>query len=139
MTLSDYSDMEKEIINAPEPKILAAGSEVKARIISVRSGESDKNNARWYTPVFDVPSDPMVSEFNTFFWDPLEKGKLEPKQFERNKYQFSQFVKAFGIDLSRPFSWEDDLPGKEGWVILSIRKSEEYGDQNQIKKFVIKR
>ena len=139
MALSDYSDMEKEIINAPEPKILAAGSEVKARIISVRSGESEKNNARWYTPVFDVPSDPMVSEFNTFFWDPLEKEKLDAKQFERNKFQFSQFVKALGIDLSRPFSWEDDLPGKEGWVILSIRKSEEYGDQNQIKKFVIKR
>lgn len=139
MALTDYSDIEKEILDAPEPKILPAGVEVKARIIAVRGGVSDKNDAQWYSPVFDVPADPMVTEFNGFFWDLIDRDKLTAKEYERTKFQFSQFIKAFGIDLSRPFSWEDDLPGKEGWIITGIKKSEEYGDQNTVKKFVIKK
>lgn len=38
--LSDYSDLEKEIASAPEPRILNRGAEVKARIIAVREGTS---------------------------------------------------------------------------------------------------
>jgi hypothetical protein len=138
MAMSDYSDLEKSISGAPEPKMLPAGTEVKARIISVRSGISDKNDCRWYQPVYDVPNDPMVSEFNDFMWE-LNKDRLTPKQFARELYKFKQFATAFGVDYSRPFSWEDDLPGKEGWVILGIKKSEEYGDQNTVKKYVVKK
>ncbi len=139
MGLSDYSQMEKEIKEAPEPKILAKGTEVKARIIAVREGVSDKNNAQWYQPVFDVPANPMVMEFNDFIWDPLESSKIEPKQAARNLHRFKTFTQAFGIDLSRPFSWEDDLQGKEGWLIVGVRKSDDYGDQNTVSKYIVKR
>ena len=139
MALTDYSDLEQEIKDAPEPKVLPAGSEVKARIINVRSGISDKNDARWYSPVFDVPDDPMVVEFNAFFWELADREKLTPKEVQRGIYQFGRFAECFGIDYSRPFSWEDDLNGLEGWVILGLKKSEEYGDQNIIKKFVVKK
>lgn len=135
MPMSDYSDLEKEIADAPEPKVLPKGTEVKARIVSVRSGVSDKNDCTWYMPVFDVPDDPMVIEFNDFFWE-LDKGKLNQKQFQRELYKFKQFASAFNIDFSRPFSWEDDLPGKEGWVILTVQKSDEYGEQNRVGKYV---
>ena len=37
MSLTDYSAIENEIKDAPEPKILEAGTEVQFRIISVRS------------------------------------------------------------------------------------------------------
>jgi len=139
MSMADYSDLEKEIKESEEPKILKAGTEVKARIVSVRSGVSDKNDCTWYTPIFDVPDDPMVMEFNDFFWDlgPDNKAILDPKQWQRNRYNFSQFAAAFGIDYSRPFDWEDDLPGKTGWMILGVRKSEEYGDSNSVKKYVV--
>jgi len=138
MTMSDYSDLEKDIANAPEPRILNAGTEVKARIVSVRSGVSDKNDCTWYQPVFDVPEDPMVTEFNDFFWE-LDRAKLTAKQFQRELYKFKQFASAFGIDYSRPFSWEDDLAEKEGWLIVGVKKSDEYGDQNTVKKYVAKR
>ena len=136
MSLVDYSDLEKQIANAPEPKILPRGAEVKARIIAVRAGVSDKNNAHWYQPVFDVPSDPMVSEFNAFFWDLSERDKIDVKQEARNMNAFKNFAIAFGIDYSRPFSWEDDLIGKEGWLIVGVKKSDEYGDQNTVSKYV---
>jgi len=139
MALTDYSDLEQQIKDAPEPRVLPAGSEVRARIINVRSGISDKNDARWYSPVFDVPDDPMVVEFNTFFWELADRDKLTPKEVQRGIYQFGRFAECFGLDYSRPFSWEDDLNGLEGWVILGLKKSEEYGDQNSIKKFVVKK
>ena len=94
MSLSDYSSMEQEIRNAPEPKVLPKGSEVKARIISVNTGVSEKQKsygARWYMPLFDVPDDPIVKEFNTFIWDPLDHGKIDPKQAARNADIFNKF------------------------------------------------
>jgi len=136
MSLTDYSDLEQEISDAPEPKILARGSEVKARIIAVRSGVSDKNNAKWYQPTFDVPDDPMVVEFNDFFWDLADRDKIDPKQVQRGLHKFQKFATAFGIDYSRPFDWETDLIGLEGWVILGVKKDDEYGDKNSVSKYV---
>jgi len=137
MPLTDYSDLEKEIADAPEPKILPRGTEVKARIIAVRGGISEKNSCQWYTPVFDVPDDPMVIEFNDFFWDLADaQGKIDEKQFQRALNSFRNFAAAFGIDYSRPFSWEDDLPGLEGWLIVGVRKDDEYGDKNTVSKYV---
>jgi len=136
MSLTDYSDIEKDIANAEEPKILPRGTEVKARIIAVRTGVSDKNGATWYQPVFDVPDEPMVQEFNAFFWDLADRDKIEEKQVARNMSAFKNFAKAFGIDYSKPFDWEEDLVGKEGWVILGVKKSDEYGDQNTVSKYV---
>ena len=136
MSLTDYSNLEKEIENVPDPKVLPRGTEVKARIINVRDGISDKNNAQWYQPVFDVPNEPLAMEFSDFFWDLSDRDKLDEKSGIRAMRKFKMFAEAFGIDYSKPFSWTDDLVGKEGWVILGIRKSEEYGDQNTVQKYM---
>ena len=141
MSLTDYSDLENEIADAPEPKNLNAGEEVQGRIITVRTGISESEKypgCRWYSVVFDVPDDPMVMEFNDFFWE-LNKEKLDAKTFSRELYKFQQFAKAFDIDFSRPFSWEDELPGKTGWLITGVKKTDEYGTQNTVKKYVAPR
>jgi len=138
MSISDYSDLEKEIADAQEPTVLPKGTEVKCRIITVREGISEKNDCQWYSPVFDVPDEPLAAEFNDFMWD-LDANKLTPKDYARALAKFKQFAAAFGIDYSRPFSWTDDLIGKEGWAILGVKKSDEYGDQNTVKKFVIRK
>ncbi len=135
--LADYSDLEQEISEAPDPTTLPRGSEVKARIIGMREGVSDKNDAQWYMPVFDIPDQPLVVDFNDFFWDLLDRDKLEPKVMARALAKFKKFATAFGIDYSRPFSWEDDLIGLEGWVILGVKKDDEYGDQNSVSKYVV--
>lgn len=134
--LTDYSNMEKEIADAEEPKMLPKGSEVKARIIAVRTGVSEKNDAKWFTPVFDVPSEPLAMEFSDFFWDLCDRDKLDAKAFARNLTKFKNFAAAFGLDYSKPFDLEDDLIGLEGWVILGVKKSDEYGDQNSVSKYM---
>ena len=141
--LNDYSSIEKEIDEAPEPITLPKGSEVKARIIAVRTGVSDKNDATWYSPVFDVPKEPLAKEFNDFFWDLADRNKLdggvEGKQSLAAIRKFRNFAQAFGIDYSRPFSWEDGLIGLEGWIVLGVRTSDEYGAQNVVSKYLAKK
>ncbi len=136
MSLTDYSNLEKEITDAPEPKTLPRGTEVKARIIAMREGISEKNDAQWYMPVFDIPKEPLAMEFNDFFWDLADRDKLDEKSASRSFRKFKLFAEAFGIDYSKPFSWTEDLIGLEGWVILGVKKSDEYGDQNTVSKYV---
>ena len=138
MSLTDYSDLEQEIKDAPEPKVLPAGSEVYARIIKVNSGISDKNDCEWHSPMFDVPEEPLVIEFNTFMWE-LDKEHLEPKKYAKALNEFQKFAECFSLDYSRPFDWNDDLVGLEGWIILGIKKDPEYGDKNTVKKFVTRK
>jgi hypothetical protein len=136
MSLSDYSDLEKEIAEAPDAKVLPKGSEVKVRIIAVRTGVSNKNEARWYQPVFDVPADPMVTEFNDFIWDLADGRKLDEKQRVRNMNRFKNFAASVGLDYSKPFDWEQ-LVGMEGWVITGYKDDPEYGPKNTVSKYVI--
>ena len=136
MSLADYSDIEKKIKESQPPSTLPSGTEVKVRIISVRDGTA-KNDVHYYSPIFDVPDDPNVAEFSAFFWDLAERDKLDPKQAERLLNQFKQFAECFGIDYSKPFSWVDDLPGKTGWIIVGVKKTDEYGDQNTVKKYLV--
>ena len=77
--LTDYSDLEKEIEEAPEPKYLPAGTEVKARIVSVNSGV-DKNGFDYHMPLFDIPDDPMVIMFSDFHYV-LDKTKLDASTY----------------------------------------------------------
>ena len=136
MSLSDYSHLEDRIADAPELQVLKAGSEVKARIINVRTGE-DKNGHDYFMPVFDVPEEPLVQEFSDFFTDLSELNKLEEKAQMRVLRKFKVFAEAFGIDYSKPFSFED-FDGLEGWVIVGVSKSAEYGEQNSVSKYVKK-
>ena len=138
MGLTDYSDMESEIADAKEPTVLPRGSEVLVRIIGVNSGVSDKNDCQWYQPLYEVPDDPMVVEFNDFMWE-LDKEKLTDKQYARSLRQFQEFAACFSLDYSRPFSWEDDLIGLTGWLIVGVKKDDEYGDKNTRSKYMVKK
>ena len=137
--LTDYSSMEGEITNAPEATVLKKGTEVRARIIGVRSGISESENYNgisWFSVSFDAPNEPLAKEFNDFFWDLADREKLSEKDQARALRKFRNFAEAFSIDYSRPFSWEDDLPGHSGWLIVGVKKSDEYGEQNTVQKYL---
>lgn len=137
MSLSDYSSLEKEIRDAPEPKVLPVGTEVKVRIIAVREGLSAKNNnAKYYQPVYDVPDNPLVIEWNDFLWDLADRGKLDEKKQVKAIRRFKMFAECFGLDFSRPFSWTEDLIGLTGWMIVGVQHDAQYGDKNSVSKYV---
>ena len=135
MNLLDLTGLQGEIEDAPEPTVAKAGTEQKLRIISVREGEAGEGNCPYFSPVYEVVDAPMVKEFNDFFWVP-EKDKLSEKQYQRALYAIKVFTKCFEIDISRPIDYEDDLPGHVGWVIVGTRKSDEYGEQNTVRRYI---
>lgn len=141
MALTDYSAMENEIKNVPEAVALKAGTEVRARIIGVRTGvvekEGDYTGFDYFSVSFDAPDEPLASEFSDFFWDLSNRDRMSEKDFLRALRKFRSFAEAFGIDYSRPFDLEDDLPGKVGWLITGKPKvSDEYGTQATVSKYI---
>ncbi len=134
MSLSDYSALEGQIKDAPEPIVLKKGTEAKVRIINVRTGE-DKNGFLYFMPIFDVPDEPLVSEFSDFLYDLADFDKHDERGQMRILRKFKIFAEAFGIDYSKPFSFED-FERLEGWVILGVSKSDEYGEQNTVNSYI---
>ena len=142
MSLTDYSQFEDEIKNAPEQQILPANTEARLRIVKVDSGviedESKKfYGAEWHSITFDVPQEALAPMFNHFMWDLNSRDKIG-KQFQSALRDFRDFADAFNIDYSRPFNWEEDLVGLEGWAVLKVVKDKtgEYSDKNGVKKFI---
>jgi len=123
----------QDIESTPEPTIIPAGEEVKARVVSCRQGE-DKNGFPYIMPQFESMEHPTAKEFSDFLGLP-NPGRTEKENF-RCKRKLLDFFQAFGFDFSKPFSAEDDLPGLTGWVIVGVKASEEYGDQNTVRKYV---
>lgn len=133
MSLSDYSHLEKEINEMPEPKVLPKGSEVKLRIIGHHEGEGEYGV--WHLLTFDIPSEPYVKEIRKFISDPLDAEGSSENIKQKVYNTFKYFTNAFNIDLGVPFDW-DDMIGLEGWAILGVKKDDEYGEQNTVQKFI---
>uniref|UniRef100_A0A6M3IDC8 Uncharacterized protein n=1 Tax=viral metagenome TaxID=1070528 RepID=A0A6M3IDC8_9ZZZZ len=144
MSLTDYSQIEEEIANAPEQEILPANAEVKLRIVKVDSGIIEDQaktsfGAEWHSVLFDVPSEVNCPMFNHFMWDLNSRDKIDPKQYQQALRSFKEFAEAFNIDYSRPFDWENDLLNLEGWAVLKVvrDKTGEYPDKNGVKNFIV--
>lgn len=140
MSLVDYSSMEGEIKNAPEPTAIQKGTEVRARIIGVRTGfvekeDSDYLGFSYFSVSYDAPDEPLSAEFSDFFWGLENRDKMSEKDYLRAVRKFRSFAEAFGIDYSRPFDPEDDFPGKVGWLITGKPKADEYGLQTTVVKY----
>ena len=135
MSMLDLTQIQDEIEDSQEPTVLKAGTEAHLQVVSVRS-DVDKNDNEYFMPVFEVIGEPMAKEFSDFFHVPDREGLTE-KQYGRALNKIKNFTKAFGIDISRPIDYEDDLPGHKGWAILGVRQDDEYGEQNTIRRYVL--
>ena len=120
-----------------EPKAVEAGQEVKVTIISCKK-DLDKNEHKYIQPRFEIEEAPLSKDFTYFLHIP-DGAWMTPKQLNASLWGMKNFLTCFGIDSSSRISFEDDLPGHSGWVIVGKSESEEYGEQNFIKKFITKR
>lgn len=121
-----------------EPRVAEANSDTKLRILDVTTG-TDKNGRPYVLPRFEIVGDDLAKDFTKFLTVPTkELAEEDKKKFERCRWAMKEFMEAFGIDPARPGS-EEDWVGYEGWAILGIQTSDEYGEQNYIKKFVTPR
>lgn len=129
----DFSDTHDEVIlpNDTEAKVCIKRAEVKL----------DKNRNPYWAIGMSIVEAPAyadqlayVSDFtqNMFM---LANAKDDAKQRNRKNLRLQAFMQAFGLDLNSPFTLES-LCGLEAWCILKVEESEEYGDKNQVKRWL---
>ena len=119
--------------NPIELDVLAEGTEAELKIIAMRNG-TDKNGNQYISPMFEVLGyGENVRDFSRYIGLPGE-GRTAKENVSAMS-QVSKFAKAFGIDISKPFS-EDEVVGKRGWAILGIEKDQDGDAINKVNKFV---
>lgn len=123
--------------DATEPIAVDPG-EYLVRIIGCRRDKednilrTDKNGGKYFMPMFELPNELAAKTFSHFVRIP--DNNMDEKQANSAKWELESFKRAFGVaeggfDLNA-------LEGVEGYAILSKEDSDEYGEQNRIKKFI---
>lgn len=124
------------IINIPvedaiEPIAVAPDEEYELSIVSVKLG-TDKNGYPYLLVRFEIPDVPESKEFTKFLR--LPHPDLSPKQHNKALFDLKCFFEAFGLPAGELDI--DTLPGMSGYALLGLEESDEYGEQNYVKKFV---
>ena len=125
-----------DLAGAKEPEVVDANTEAKLVIIGVTAGV-DKNGLDYLMPRFEISGNDFAKDFTKFLYVPNSnnKGQMDTKKFERTRWEMTEFMATFGINPERPGDYED-WAGEEGWAILGKSNSDEYGEQNFVKKFI---
>lgn len=139
-----YEEVEDTLIDcdvddAQEPVAVAPG-EYKIRITGfVKDGQgrikrkSDSGN-EYFIVSFDIPDEEFSKSFTHIFSIPTKQLEQEdPKKVNSMKWQLKVLKDAFNL-VEIKFN---DMVGREGYALLTLVESDEYGKQNKIKKFIV--
>lgn len=128
MSIIDLSD--QDVMNTPDPIVMDADSEVQLRIIAC-DHKNNKDGNPYILPRMEVIDEPLAKEVTKYLG--LPHPGMDEKQLMRAKNALKHFFNAF--DVPEKFDPED-LVGMEGWAILGVEESDEYGESNYVKRFV---
>ena len=132
--MSMIDPAEWELDDSHEPITLKDGAEVLLRVIEVTKATRPETGTEYYTVRFEVPAEPFSKDITDWFDAPSRS--MDPKRLNTARQKMKNFMECFEIDRTRPSDPTEDWVSCEGWCILSLRTSEQYGDQNRIAKFV---
>ena len=131
MSIIDLSNDNMDDVQ--EPIAVDGDQEYKLYIVTCKM-DTNKNDMPYILPRLEIIDEPLSREFTKYL--PLPHNSMTEKELNKTKLGLKRFFDAFDIDSSAPVDVEE-LAGKEGWAILGVESSEEYGDQNYIKRFVV--
>ena len=135
-TMSMIDPNEWSLDDSQEPYALKDGSEAALRIIDVRFDTRDDNSS-YYTIRMEVPSEPFSKEITD--WLNVPNRELDAKRLNVARRRMLHFMQCFSIDTTQLSDPLEDWPGQEGWAILNLSKSDQYGEQNRITKYIVPR
>ena len=133
-SMSMIDPTEWNLDDSHEPIALKDGAEVILRVIEVTKSTRPETNTEYYTVRFEVPSEPLSKDITDWFDAPSLS--MDPKRLNTARQKMKHFMASFDIDRTRPTDPTEDWVGCEGWCVLSMRHSEQYGEQNRISKFI---
>lgn len=115
-----------------EPYALPDGTEAQLRIMNIHSKKRDDGTQYWLVTLETVEH-PFAKLITHFVELPQYVGN--PRQKNNARFRLKSFCEAFDIDTRGSLKL-DDLVGREGWAILSLQRSEQYGEQNRVARFI---
>jgi hypothetical protein len=137
MGFLDSVDLE----NVVEPSTVPADAEYKLRIVDVKTDPStpdglprDKNGNSYLLPRFEILDEPTAKDFTRFIGLPHDS--MDAKKKNSSGFMLKTFLQAFDLEQSALVD-PSDMIGAEGWAILGIEDTEQYGEQNYVKKFIV--
>ena len=128
------SFLDLNLNDVPELEVLADGEyELRVTGAELKSYSNAKGAGQFISLSFDCPAEPNSKGiYHTLFLpNPGDDEKKRNNALRSIKY----FCDAFGVDYSQGIDIEG-LVGVTGWAILKTESSEDYGDQNRIRRFV---
>lgn len=123
----DFGDVYDEVVHP-------TGTEAHLRCTSAEKG-IDKKGADYWRLRYEDVSDFRVKQISVFIGFP-KQGIHDPRQINNKKKAFMDWKRAHGIALEAPVSLNDCV-GLEAWAILRQTESDEYGLQNDVKKWIL--
>ena len=132
MSLMDMDAVGVE--EAIEPIAVVGGEEYELRIVNVKSG-TDKNGHDYYMPILEIANEIAAKEFSYFIG--CMGSDMTDKEKNNVRWKISQFCQCFGLSTTGEVDPESEWPGNTGFAILGQSESDEYGEQNFIKKLVV--
>lgn len=126
--------------DAQEPKALDKGAEVELLITNVVKGKykdkgDDSIEHEYYRVVCDPVDEPFAKPLSHMLTVP--DSNLTEKRRNAAKWDMKCFLEGLiDFDATRPFDPLIDWKGKHFWAILGKTDSDEWGEQNNIRKIV---
>jgi len=122
-----FDDVYDEIVHP-------TGYEAKLRCVSASKGV-DKNEADYWKLSYEDTTDPHVKRISVFIGFP-KKGVHDVRQVNNKKKGFMEWKQAHGLPLNEPVALSQCV-GLEAWAILRQTESEQYGLQNDVKRWIL--
>ena len=113
--------------------------EHKVRYLGKNSG-TDKNGNPYFQARLEISGDPYTKDFTYFLGMPSQYD--EAKQMNQKKTKIKDFCLAFGVQPPATLAEfnalmeSGDLVGMEAWAVLNEKDNDEYGMQNEVKRFI---
>ena len=122
--------------DAQEPTVVEDG-EYKIRITGFRKDNDGKivrtkeeTGNKFFIVTFDIPDEVTSRGFSKIFTVPVDG--MDPKRLNSVKWDLECLKRAFNLtELNF-----NTMVGREGYALLRKTSSAEYGDQNEVVKFI---
>jgi hypothetical protein len=108
--------------------------EYRLVIYDARVGRKTPESQAYLLVRFDIPDVTNAKDVTHVMMLP-DPQKEDAKQVNKRKLQIREMMDACGIDWTGQIDL-NALKGAECWAILGVEESEEYGEQNRIRRFV---
>lgn len=132
--MPSFDPSEWNLDDSQETYAMPDGTEANLRILSVELRDRENDGTKYFIVRSEITEEPYSKEITSFLNIPSRL--MDAKQLNLARNEMKKFTECFGLDMSMEFDPKEDWVGCEGTVILSLSKSDAYGEQNRIAKYL---